>query len=171
MSEENNIDYFGTFLGKYVSTFQYIKGKLDQILQLAIGQERFHVSHSILTKLSNRDKIDVIQSIVSSSKIASKNTEWINNFNRLINRLREEGSRRNKILHSQIIFYFVEIGAPPLRSKGKTTKKGFSFDQEYLDQSSTDSILKEIATLSLDIGFAYKQFVHWHDDLNTSENA
>ncbi len=167
MQQDQHLDNLYNFIGQYVLAFQYIEGELDKILLLVIGHDRWHVGQCIIAKLSNRDKIDAVLSIVSSSEIALKNGEWIKKFETLISRVKKEGERRNKILHSQYIYDLFEASAPPLRSKLKTTKKGIAFDREYLDSSTTDVILKEIFDLAVEMSLAHVQLVHWSDDLSS----
>jgi hypothetical protein len=68
--EKAEIERLFHFIGMYVVVFQDAESKLDQIIQLAIGLDRRHVSHGVIALLSNSQKIDLVQSIVHSSEIA-----------------------------------------------------------------------------------------------------
>ncbi|MGY8678307.1 hypothetical protein Q2941_10860 [Bradyrhizobium sp. UFLA05-153] len=85
----------------------------------------------------------MVQSIVHSPEIADGSQQqeaWLKSFDEIMQRLRTEATRRNKIVHSLYIFDFMEIGHPPLRSK-RTRKTGeISFDQEQVDAAYSPSL-------------------------------
>jgi hypothetical protein len=158
------------FIGAYIVVFQDIEAKLDQIIQLAIGLERWHVSHGVIAHLSNSQKIDLVHSIVHASAIASGNTferDWISSFDEIIYRLKGEAARHNKIVHSLYIFDFMEVGGPPLRSKSKRKRgKGeINLDQEWVDAAYISQATSEVFELSFDFGMALTQLRHWTDQL------
>ncbi|MGY4484779.1 hypothetical protein ACVWWR_003970 [Bradyrhizobium sp. LM3.2] len=105
--EKAGIERLFQFIGMYVVVFQDVESKLDQIIQLAIGLERRHVGHGVIALLSNSQKIDLVQSIVHSSEIADGSPAqeaWVTSFDEVMQRLRAEATRRNKIVHSLSIF-------------------------------------------------------------------
>lgn len=166
--EKAEIERLFHFIGAYVVVFQDVESKLDQIIQLAIGLDRRHVSHGIIALLSNSQKIDLVQSMVHSSEIADGSPYqemWVTSFDEVMQRLRAEATRRNKIVHSLYIFDFMKIGHPPLRSK-RTRKKGeTSFDQEHVDAAYISKAASDVAALSFDVGMILVQLRHWYEKL------
>jgi hypothetical protein len=157
------------FIGTYVVGFQDIEAKLDQIIALAIGLDRWHISHAVISYLSHAQKIDLIQNIVQSSAIADEDpfrTDWLASFEKLFQRLKQEATRRNKIVHSLYIFDFLEIGAPPIRSKRK--RRRVELDQEAIDTAFIASATQQVAELSFDFGVALTQLRHWSEKLATA---
>ncbi|MGD0185210.1 MAG: hypothetical protein ABSC25_08155 [Roseiarcus sp.] len=156
------------FIGTYVVLFQDIEAKLDQIIMIAIGHDRPHVSEGVVSLLSHAQKIDLIHAIVRSSAIANGDpfrAEWLASFEDVIQRLKAEATRRNKIVHSAYILDFMEIGAPPLRSKRKRKRGDFDFDQEDIDAKFIGRATSELAELSFDVGMALTQLRHWSEPL------
>ncbi|MGY8665401.1 hypothetical protein Q3C01_23975 [Bradyrhizobium sp. UFLA05-109] len=58
--EKAEIERLFQFIGTYVVVFQDAESKLNQIIQLAIGLDRWHVSHGVIRTLSNSQKIDLV---------------------------------------------------------------------------------------------------------------
>ncbi|UPJ59481.1 hypothetical protein [Bradyrhizobium sp. 192] len=109
-----------------------------------------------------------MQSIVHSSEIADGSPvqeEWVTSFDEVMQRLRAEVTRRNKIVHSLYIFDFMKIGYPPLRSKRTRKKTGASFDQEHVDAAYISKATSDVAILSFDAGMALVQLRHWYEKL------
>jgi hypothetical protein len=160
------------FIGAYVVAFQDIEAKLDQIIALAIGLDRWHISNAVVALLSNAQKIDLVQGIVQSSAIADGDPfriDWLASFDKVTKRLKEEATRRNKIVHSLYIFDFMEIGAPPIRSKRKRKRGEVDLDQEPIDTEFIASATQQVAELSFDLGMALTQLRHWYDKLASSQ--
>jgi hypothetical protein len=166
--EKAGIERLFQFIGMYVVVFQDVESKLDQIIQLAIGLDRRHVSHGVIALLSNSQKIDLVQSIVRSSEIADGSPvqeAWVTSFDEVMQRLRAEATRRNKIVHSLYILDFMKIGQPPVRSKRTRKKSGTSFDQEHVDAVYIDKATSDVAGLSFDVGMVLVQPRHWYEKL------
>jgi hypothetical protein len=166
--EKAEIERLFHFIGAYVVFFQDVEAKLDEIIQLAVGLDRWHVSHSVTALLSNSQKIDLVQSVVHRSEVADdseRQQKWVKAFDEVIQRLRTEAARRNRIVHSLYIFDFMKVGAPPLRSKRKRKVDAVSFDQEYVDASFISKATSDVAELSFDIGMVVVQLRHWSEQL------
>ena len=166
--EKAEIERLFHFIGTYVVVFQDVESKLDQIIQLAIGLDRRHVSDGVIALLSNSQKIDLVQSIVHTSEIedgSPSQEAWITSFDAVMQRLRTEATRRNKIVHSLYIFDFMKIGYPPLRSKRTRKKTGASFDQEHVDAAYISTATSDVAVLSFDVGMVLVQLRHWSEKL------
>jgi hypothetical protein len=166
--EKAEVERLFHFIGMYVVVFQDVESKLDQIIQLAIGLDRRHVSHGVIALLSNSQKIDLCQLIVHSSEIADGSPAqeaWVTSFDEVMQRLRAEAARRNKIVHSLYIFDFMKIGHPPMRSKRTRKKNGTSFDQEHVDAAYISKATSDVAELSFDVGMALVQLRHWYEKL------
>lgn len=156
------------FIGTYIVIFQDIEAKLDQIILLAIGHVRWHIGQGVVSFLSHAQKIDLVHTVVMASAIKNGDplrTEWLTSFEEVVQRLKTEAGRRNKIVHSLYIFDFVEIGAPPVRSKRKRRHGEVKLDQEGVDARFIDRATSEIAELSFDLGMALTQLQHWSDPL------
>ena len=131
-----------------------------------MGHDRSHIGEGVICFLSHVQKIELIHAIVRSSAIANGDpfrTEWLTSFDKVIQRLKVEGTRRNKIVHSVYILDFVEVGAPPLRSKRKRKKGDIGFDQEEIDAKFIGRATSELAELSFDIGMVFTQLLHWRE--------
>lgn len=166
--EKAEIERLFRFIGMYMVVFQDVESKLDQIIQLAIGLDRRHVSHGIIALLSNSQKIDLVQSIVHSSEIADGSPAqeaWVTSFDEVMQRLRAEATRRNKTVHSLYIFDFMKIGQPPVRSKRTRKKSGALFDQEHVDAAYISKATSDVAELSFDVGMVLVQLRHWYEKL------
>jgi hypothetical protein len=155
-----------TFIGRYVVLFQDIEAKLDQIISLAISNDRSHVSNSILPYLTHAQKIDAMSAIVHSSSIADNDPfrlEWLASFEEVVQRLKAEATRRNKIVHSHYLFEFIAIGHSPIRSKRIRNQKRQGFEHEEIDSDYINQATLAVAELSFDLGMALTQFVHWRE--------
>ena len=86
---------------------------------------------------------------------------WTEDFAALLERLRQEGRRRNGIVHSQYLFDFVEAGMPPLRSDRRIKDGVVGFEREELDSERTEAIFKELAMLAVELSQARMQLIHW----------
>lgn len=156
------------FIGTYVVVFQDIESKLDQIIALAIGLERWHVSQGVLSFLSHAQKIELVLSTLQSSALADGDpihAEWLASFEKLIQRLKEEATRRNKIVHSLYLFDFMDIGGPPIRSKKRRKRGEVGLDQEPIDPAFIASATSRVAELVFDLGMALVQLRHWSDKI------
>jgi hypothetical protein len=70
ISEAELLQAFYGFIGYYISAFQGIEAKLDQIILLSVGEERWHIGQSLISRISNREKIELLNTIVNSSAIS-----------------------------------------------------------------------------------------------------
>jgi hypothetical protein len=157
---------FFQFIGTYVVLFQEIESKLDQIITMAVGQDRSHIGGYVVSILLHSQKIDFVQAIVKSSAIPNGDpfrAEWLTSFDELIQRLRAEATRRNSIVHSVYILELMEIGGSPLRSKRKRKRGTLDFDQEEIDAEFITRAISELTELSFDVGMAFVQLVHWSE--------
>jgi hypothetical protein len=163
--QQKIVDELYKFIGQYVVIFQHIENKISDMLRLAIGRDRHYIGQIITSQMSNRQTLDVIRSILNASPLAEADRkDWIARFNKLVERLIVEGEHRNRLVHSVYVLDFVQIGAPPLRSKLKSKKSGPKADAEYLDRKFQASRLAELSALALEVGFAHSQIIHWHDN-------
>lgn len=162
------------FIGTYIVVFQDIEAKLDQIISLAIGLERWHVSQNVLSFLSHVQKIEFVQNTLQSSALADGDpiyAEWLAHFDKLVQQLKEEATRRNKIVHSLYLFDFMDIGEPPIRSKKRRKRGEVGLDQEPMDAAFIASVTSHVAELVFDLGMALVQLRHWSDKLATARRT
>jgi hypothetical protein len=151
-------------IGQYVAIFQWIEGQLDQILLLAKGHENWSDAHANLVNIPNAKKIADVHKVVTGAGPfgqAKEHPDWCAQFAKLIGRLRREGQRRNRILHSQYLFEFVEAGLAPLRSDRRKDNGTVVFEREVFDRKRMDVILKELVTLAFEVSQVRVQLVHW----------
>ena len=153
------------FLGQYVAIFQWMEAQLDQILLLAYGYENWVSTQTKLAGMRNIDKINAVEAVVTAPSPFGRRPgrhKWAAGFATLIERLRQEGRRRNRIVHSQYLFEFVEAGLPPLRSDRRKKDSVAEFNQESLDSERIEVILKELTALAFDLSQVRIQLVHWY---------
>jgi hypothetical protein len=150
-------------IGRYVVFFQWIEGKLDQILLLGWGHENWTASQAKLSRMSNSAKIEEVQSLVLNSpdfaRVHSR-PDWCMHFNRVVKRLHDERHRRNRLVHSQYLFEFTEIGLPPMRSHRDKAAGEELFNREDFTKEAQEAMLGELLTLALDVNFVHVQLVH-----------
>lgn len=152
------------FIGKYVVFFQDIESEIDQTLLLLVGHERWHLGTKIAARLSVSDKIDLLHSTVASSELAA-GTElqksWVVSFEEVMNELKSENARRNRIVHSLYLFEPLRIGFPVLRSKRTKRHDERELDQEHIDEKLMKEAVGRVAELSFDIGMIRRQLTAW----------
>ena len=161
------MEAFYGFVGFFVSTFQMIEAKFDEIILICVGAEKWHIGQSVVSVLSNREKIEFVHSMVMSSAISDGTTrqrEWLVAFEKIIQRVKELGDRRNKIVHSTYLFDFMKIGHPPLRSKRRKRRGKIEFDREHFDLVSMNKMADELLELAFDVGLMKTQLMNWFDD-------
>lgn len=162
---DEEADRLYRFLGQYVVVFQWMEAQLDQILLLAYGHENWAETQTRLVGMRNAEKINAVKAVVMAPSPFGRRIGrpgWTESFDELLERLRQEGRRRNAIVHSQYLFEFVEAGMPPLRSDRRKKGGAAEFEQEDLDSERTEAILKELAMLAFDLSQARVQLVHWY---------
>lgn len=162
---DQEADRLYRFLGQYIIIFQWIESQLDQILLLAHGHENWEKTQTMLASKRNVDKFHAVEAVVMMPRPFGRRAGrpgWTEAFTTLLERLRQEGRRRNGIVHSQYLFEFVEAGMPPLRSNRSKKDGATEFDREALDSARTEAILREIAMLAFEVSQARMQLVHWY---------
>ncbi|MBY5585061.1 hypothetical protein [Rhizobium leguminosarum] len=150
-------------IGRYIVIFQWIEGKLDEILLLGWGHENWEPSQVKLAKMTNSEKVKALRAIVSDSEEfarARTRSDWMAVFERLIERLHAERERRNSLAHSQYLFEFAAAGEPPLRSLRQRGSDGAGFSQEWFSNSAQEKMMAELSQLALDVNFTHVQLVH-----------
>lgn len=135
------------FVGQYVIAFQWLEGKVEEMLLLARGHANREETFAWLTRKTNNSKIEEFQNCVTEGGAFREITVdgWSERFGEMIARLHYERKRRNG---PQYLFDFLAIGAPVLRTDVQCHQGGVQFDQEELSPQKCDAILTEIAQLS-----------------------
>lgn len=160
---EADTDAMFATLGRYVLIFQWVEGKLDQILLLGWGYENWEASQVKLAKMTNHEKVHAVEEVVLCSDEFSRvhaRPEWCSHFKLLVERLHNERKRRNSMVHSQYLFDFVGLGHPPVRSSRQKVGGSVQFNQEDLSKENQARLLSDLALLAMDIGFAHTQLIH-----------
>lgn len=151
-----------SFLGRYVISFQWLEGQIDQILLLARGHQNWEETHKWLSKLKNFEKInafrDLVQDDVSFCRVQIDG--WYEHFKQVADRLDRERIRRNSILHAQFLFDFLVIGCPAMQVNVRRQGNNVEFTQENLSPARCEEILNELAKLAIDLNFICVQLRH-----------
>ena len=150
-------------IGRYLLTFQWIEGKLDQILLLGWGEDNRTASQARLAGMRNFEKINAVKELVlNSPDFARVHTrpDWCTEFELLIEHLHNERSRRNTLIHSQYLFRFTEIGLPPIMSHRQRLDGEPKFIRQILDKDAQQKLLNDLGKLVIDINFTLVQLIH-----------
>jgi len=140
--------------------FQWLEGKVDEILLLAWGDDRDDGLRR-LTRMSMSDKLKIVVTEVrASAKLARAQSrpDWWSEFEGVVARLDEERSRRNDIVHSQYDFLGNSFG--PIRSKSSLNAGQISVDHQELSKDAQAALINSIAELASDLGRIHLQLVH-----------
>lgn len=150
-------------IGRYVIFFQWMEGKLDQILLLGWGYENWTTSQAKLAKMTNSEKVSAVRALVLNSPDFSRvhtRPDWCANFELLIQRLDDERARRNSLVHSQYLFEFVDIGLASLKSHRQKVDGKATLDQQHLTKPAQEKLLNDLIRLAMDVNFAHVQLIH-----------
>jgi hypothetical protein len=138
-----------------------------------IGLDRWHVGTKVVARLSVSDKIDLLSSILFSSRLASGSDmqqKWLASFQEIVAELKSENARRNKLVHSLYLFDFIEIGHPVMRSKRTRRSGSKELDQEYIDENYAAEAAEKVAELCFDVGMVRRQLIAWENDAVTNSD-
>jgi hypothetical protein len=116
------------------------------------------------------DKIDLLYSTVASSELVvgtELQKAFIVSFEEVMNELKSENARRNRIVHSIYLFEPLRIGLPVLRSKRTKRHDERELDQQYIDRSLMIEAVGKVAELGFDIGMIRKQLIAWEKNAVT----
>jgi hypothetical protein len=150
-------------LGRYWIIFQWIEGRLDQILLLGWGHENWNRSQKKLAGMTNSDKIKAVDTLVLKTvDFARVHTRpaWIEQFKSLMEALHNERNHRNSLIHSQILFDFADKGLePPLLSTRK--KNGTEmFERQWLSKKFQQEMLARLSKLAWEVNLLHVQLIH-----------
>ncbi|MBS0234830.1 MAG: hypothetical protein JSR99_15245 [Proteobacteria bacterium] len=149
-------------VGKYLIFFQWIEGKIDQILLMAWGHQNWSQSQARLARMKNHEKINAVDELVQNSNVfarARTRPDWISSFRLLIEHLHAERDRRNSLIHSQYLFEFAEAGFPPVASHRRKVNGTAEFRQQDLTPAAQKDLLANLAQLAMDVNFAHVQLI------------
>lgn len=161
MTSETNHDWardsdpLFTFLGLYLSTFQWIEGELDQIILLAAGFEIWDNTQDRLARMDNHTKVKAAMAAAIDTEafsLVGGIAGWKERVETAAERLHDERRRRNRIMHSQFLMEGLEHGLPAIRSVRTRGEPERPFDQEELSRPRMDAILGEVAELAIATG-------------------
>lgn len=150
-----------TFLGLYLATFQSIEGRLDQIILLGAGLEKWEETQVRLSRMDNRSKIEAVALAAADTErfpLVAGIGEWHHRLEKILAELHDERRRRNAIMHSQYLLESLELGAA-IRSS-RTPGADLTFDREHLGRPRMGAILREIAALALASAQIHVQLIH-----------
>ena len=159
---ENAEEKLYSFIGKYVISFQWLEGILDQIYSLGDDlREKADVDAELATLSFSRKSIAVRKLILTGDAFAGGGTieGWKQRIEDFFRRLDEERERRNAIMHSQYLFDFLAIGQPLLRARRQRgNKERYSYEDMSIE--NIDRILQEMAELCWEANLIYTQCLH-----------
>lgn len=150
-----------TFLGLYLTLFQTIEGKVDQVLLLAAGIENWDSTQTRLAKMQNHEKVEAMAKAaadVAVFPLLARIPDWSQRIGKLVELLHAERLRRNLVMHSQYLMEGLEHGFPAIRS-ARTRRPDPGFDQEDLTRARMDEILREAAELAFEVGIVNAQLI------------
>jgi len=156
-------DELFAMIGRYVITFQWLEGKIDQCLLLLWGYDNWSHNQARLAAMSNQQKVDaLLEAFHTAPSNARGRTrpDWVAAFETLIERLHDTRRQRNALLHSQYLFDFQALGQPVLRSHRRRQAGDVYFDQEGLSKEAQDKMLQHLADLCVEVNFAQTQLIH-----------
>jgi hypothetical protein len=155
---------FYTFLGIYVAAFQAIEQKLDEILLLEAGYERWAEVHARLARMSNQEKTAAaIRAATNAARFprAGSNPRWAERVSAVEAKLNGERLRRNAMMHSQYMLRGIERGLSAIRSNRKRAGASVHFEHEEMNRERMDQTISEISLLLFAIGQLHLQLIHW----------
>jgi hypothetical protein len=154
------------FIGRYVISFQWLEGRIDEMLLLAQSHQNRADTFAWLARKDNKTKIDAFKELVKRDGPFREITVagWAERFDEVITRLHAERQRRNGLLHAQYLFDFLAIGAPVLRTHVQRLEGELNFDQQELSPGRCDEIMREVVQLSFDLNIICVQLYHSYRD-------
>lgn len=149
-----------TFLGLYLSTFQWIEGELDLIILYAARFENWGDTQDRLARMDNNAKVKAAAMAAIDTgafPLVGSIEGWEARVESVTAQLHEERRRRNRIMHSQFLMEGLEHGLPAIRSVRTRGEPDRPFDQEELSRPRMDAILREVAELAFATGIIMVQ--------------
>lgn len=158
-------DQFHLFLGRYVASFQWIEGKLDEIVLLARGHDRWAETQTKLARLNVAGKIKEFEKLAADPAIFPRMgglPDWGERVGNTAERLRIENDRRNHLLHSLMMPRFLNAGLAPHMSRRRKGSDGepVDFDVVIYDHAKMKDVTEEIGQLALLLGMIHAQLIH-----------
>ncbi|MCJ9430761.1 hypothetical protein [Kordiimonas marina] len=156
------------FLGNYIVIFQHIESKLNQILQMAMGEGSWHFTQIILTELSNSSKIRIVRSILNSALSETEDKfkqDWLQGFNALMNKVADEAQQRNHLVHGTYDYTAAKLGGPVICFYKKAAADGLRDKTISMTDENCEEILEKVSGLATAMNFAFLQIISWCPDL------
>ena len=150
-------------LGKIVYFFQQLEDDIRRVVSFLIDPEDSTTADIVVYQQSFRQLVDLADSLFAQYPEA-KHKKRVKEWRLLLQRARNAGQARNRILHST---FGVSIDEPIVFSRSKATKDSkirFKEQIEALDPETVDTYLETIATVGIDItGFMGCVFPKWNE--------
>lgn len=143
------VERIHSFIGEYVICFQWLEGKMDEMILMSMGHENWTLTQSELAESTNHKKVRRLETLVLERHgfrviIAD---DWDEYFAAVIQELHTERRRRNSLLHSQYLFDFLAIGHPVLKYDSKKSHDSLDRNQD-LSEDYCAQVLREIYELA-----------------------
>lgn len=159
---ENAEEQLYSFIGKYVISFQWLEGILDQVYSLSYNlRKKADVDAELATLSFAQKSVAVKELILTSDAFAGGRTieGWPQRIEEFFRRLDNERERRNAIMHSQYLFDFLAIGQPPMRARRQRgNRERYVYEDMSID--NIDRILQEMAELCWEANLIHMQCLH-----------
>lgn len=158
----NSEEQLYSFIGKYVISFQWLEGILDQIYSLGDNlPAKADIDAKLATLSFAQKSIAVKELILTGDAFAGGCTMegWPQRIEEFFRGLDNERERRNAIMHSQYLFDFLAIGQPPMRARRQRGKRE-RYIYEDMSIDNIDRILQEMAELCWEANLIHMQCLH-----------
>lgn len=159
---ENAEEQLYSFIGKYVISFQWLEGILDQVYFLSHNlRDKADIDAELATLSFAHKSVAVKELILTSVAFADGRNieEWPPRIQEFFRRLDNERERRNAIMHSQYLFDYLAIGQPPMRARRQRgNQERYIYEDMSID--NIERILQEIAELCCEANLIHAQCIH-----------
>ncbi|GIK49896.1 MAG: hypothetical protein BroJett013_25930 [Alphaproteobacteria bacterium] len=154
------------FVGRYLIGFQWMEGKLDEIILLGRGHENWADTQRVLAARTNEAKVEMVRELIFGQTVFRKVTidGWYEHVDLLIARLHSERQRRNDLLHASFLFDLIALGGPVIaisRRRGADHTERFS--EDGLTDDRQGEILAAIGDLADNVARLHTQLIHVYE--------
>ncbi|TNB48207.1 hypothetical protein FF124_07675 [Martelella lutilitoris] len=156
MQEDKATDEFLKTVGTYVIVFQAVESKIEEIIQIWCGLDKFERTKRKLARLTTAEKISKLSMLflkTPENRRALEREGYPTYFADLVARLEQARLDRNRLVHSHYLFDFMRFGGPIIQADHR--KGPVSFSEEEQQRLTTS-----ISQLYIEVGRAHRQAIH-----------
>jgi len=139
-----------------------------------IGLNQYHIGNSVVSFLRNRDKIEVLHVILRQSRLEKAGEEhrtWLERFESVMRRVRKEGERRNRVVHSYFSDDFTRLTGHIDSVTMRAGNGRLKIEYQKLDQETCSAILSDLAVLAQEMKQLHTQLIHWVELVQRQEGV